>query len=408
MPKWYKSKLVLEICTIFYYAHRMDIIKRAIEGELQRCADNFPVVTILGSRQSGKTMLSQLFFKDYTYINLEDPELYDLAVNDRNAFFSLAKLPAIIDEVQRVPSLLNKIQTIVDKDRYHGQFVLTGSFQQGLQSAISQSLAGRTAILNLLPLSIAELNSEGLDFSRDEFLYQGFMPRHYAEKQPVDLLYRSYFQTYVERDVQSLLNVRHKGVFEKFLRLLAGRIGQVVNCESLANDAGVSSTTVAEWLSVLESSFVIFRLEPYFENYTKRLIKSPKIYFCDTGLACYLLGIRDAGQVARDPLVGNLFENMVVLEILKSQYARGMEKSLYYFRDSKGFEIDLIIADGRTVIPVEIKSAATFNADFARNLKKFCTFAKNASAPTVIYGGDMECESDGIRFLNFRKGGTVW
>ncbi len=352
-------------------------------------------------------MLSQLFFKDYAYINLEDPELYDLAVNDRNGFFSMIKAPVIIDEVQRVPSLLNKIQTIVDKDSSHGQFILTGSFQQGLQAAISQSLAGRTAILNLLPLSIAELNRAGLDFSRDEFLYQGFMPRHYAEGQPVDLLYRSYFQTYVERDVQLLLNVKHKGIFEKFLRLLAGRIGQVVNCESLANDTGVSSTTVAEWLSVLESSFIIFRLEPYFENYTKRLIKSPKIYFCDTGLACYLLGIRNAGQVARDPLVGNLFENMIVLEILKSQYAKGLEKSLYYFRDSKGFEIDLIIADGRNVVPVEIKSAATFNGDFARNLKKFRAFAKNAVAPTVIYSGDMECESDGIRFLNFRKSGEI-
>lgn len=385
----------------------MNIIKRAIESELQRCADNFPIVSILGPRQSGKTMLSQLFFKDYAYINLEDPELYDLAVNDRNGFFSMIKAPVIIDEVQRVPSLLNKIQTIVDKDSSHGQFILTGSFQQGLQAAISQSLAGRTAILNLLPLSIAELNRAGLDFSRDEFLYQGFMPRHYAEGQPVDLLYRSYFQTYVERDVQLLLNVKHKGIFEKFLRLLAGRIGQVVNCESLANDTGVSSTTVAEWLSVLESSFIIFRLEPYFENYTKRLIKSPKIYFCDTGLACYLLGIRNAGQVARDPLVGNLFENMIVLEILKSQYAKGLEKSLYYFRDSKGFEIDLIIADGRNVVPVEIKSAATFNGDFARNLKKFRAFAKNAVAPTVIYSGDMECESDGIRFLNFRKSGEI-
>lgn len=385
----------------------MNEIKRLIDSELKRCAEFFPVVTILGPRQSGKTTLAKTFFSDYSYINLEDPEYFELAKNDINAFFSTVKMPVIIDEVQRVPEVLSKIQVIVDKEKSNGQFILTGSFQQGLKSAISQSLAGRTAILNLLPFSIKEVNSVGLDFSKDEFLYQGFMPRHYSENQPVDLLYRSYFQTYVERDVQSLLNVKHKNLFEKFLRLLAGRIGQVVNYESLANDTGVSKTTINEWVSVLESSFIIFKLEPYFENYTKRLIKSPKIYFYDTGLASYLLGIKNAGQVSRDPLVGNLFENMVIIEILKAQYAKGLEKSLYYFRDSKGFEVDLIIANGRDIIPVEIKSASTFNKDFCRNLKKMCGFAKNAYLPTVVYSGDIELESEGIRFINFKNCGNL-
>jgi predicted AAA+ superfamily ATPase len=385
----------------------MNEIKRLIDSELKRCAEFFPVVTILGPRQSGKTTLAKTFFSDYSYINLEDPEYFELAKNDINAFFSTVKMPVIIDEVQRVPEVLSKIQVIVDKEKSNGQFILTGSFQQGLKSAISQSLAGRTAILNLLPFSIKEVNSVGLDFSKDEFLYQGFMPRHYSENQPVDLLYRSYFQTYVERDVQSLLNVKHKNLFEKFLRLLAGRIGQVVNYESLANDTGVSKTTINEWVSVLESSFIIFKLEPYFENYTKRLIKSPKIYFYDTGLASYLLGIKNAGQVSRDPLVGNLFENMVIIEILKAQYAKGLEKSLYYFRDSKGFEVDLIIANGRDIIPVEIKSASTFNKDFCRNLKKMCGFAKNAYSPTVVYSGDIELESEGVRFINFKNCGNL-
>lgn len=365
------------------------------------------MVTILGPRQSGKTTLAKTFFSDYSYINLEDPEYFELAKNDINAFFSTVKMPVIIDEVQRVPEVLSKIQVIVDKEKSNGQFILTVSFQQGLKSAISQSLAGRTAILNLLPFSIKEVNSVGLDFSKDEFLYQGFMPRHYSENQPVDLLYRSYFQTYVERDVQSLLNVKHKNLFEKFLRLLAGRIGQVVNYESLANDTGVSKTTISEWISVLESSFIIFKLEPYFENYTKRLVKSPKIYFYEPGLASYLLGIKNAEQVSRDPLVGNLFENMVILEILKAQYAKGLEKSLYYFRDSKGFEVDLIIANGRDIIPVEIKSASTFNKDFCRNLKKMCGFAKNAYSPTVVYSGDIELESEGIRFINFKNCGNL-
>ena len=385
----------------------MNEVNRFLDSELKRCAQFFPVVTILGPRQSGKTTLARIFFSDYTYINLENPEYFDLATNDINAFFTLIKSPVIIDEVQRVPELLNKIQVIVDESKTNGQFILTGSFQQGLKSAISQSLAGRTAVLNLLPFSISELNSAGFDFSRDEFLYQGFMPRHYAEGQPVDLLYRSYFQTYVERDVQSLLNVKNKTVFEKFLHLIAGRIGQVVNYESLANDAGVSRTTIEQWISVLESSFIIFKLEPYFENYTKRLIKSPKIYFYDTGLAAYLLGIKNAGQIARDPLVGNLFENMVILEILKAQYAKGMEKSLFYFRDSKGFEVDLIIAEGRSIIPVEIKSAFTFNKDFSRSLKKMCAFAENAHSPTVVYAGETEVNSEGISFINFKKSGSL-
>ncbi len=385
----------------------MNDVRRLAENELQRCADHFPVVTVLGPRQSGKTTLVKSYFKNYSYINLEDPEFYDLAKNDVNAFFSMIKGPVILDEVQRIPELLDKIQVIVDERKENAQFILTGSFQQGLKSAISQSLAGRTAIINLLPFSIQELNSVGIDFSKDEFLYQGFMPRLYSEGQPADLLYRSYFQTYVERDVQTLLNVKNKALFEKFLHILAGRIGQVVNYESLANDTGVSKTTVEQWISVLESSFIIFKLEPYFENYTKRLIKSPKIYFYETGLASYLLGIKNPDQISRDPLVGNLFENMVIVEILKSQFNKGMEKSLYYFRDSKGFEIDLIIADGRKIIPVEIKSASTYNRDFSKNLKKICSFAPNAFSPTVIYSGNLEIESEEVKYINFKNCGNL-
>ena len=389
------------------YNSVMNDVRRLAENELQRCADHFPVVTVLGPRQSGKTTLVKSYFKNYSYINLEDPEFYDLAKNDVNAFFSMIKGPVILDEVQRIPELLDKIQVIVDERKENAQFILTGSFQQGLKSAISQSLAGRTAIINLLPFSIQELNSVGIDFSKDEFLYQGFMPRLYSEGQPADLLYRSYFQTYVERDVQTLLNVKNKALFEKFLHILAGRIGQVVNYESLANDTGVSKTTVEQWISVLESSFIIFKLEPYFENYTKRLIKSPKIYFYETGLASYLLGIKNPDQISRDPLVGNLFENMVIVEILKSQFNKGMEKSLYYFRDSKGFEIDLIIADGRKIIPVEIKSASTYNRDFSKNLKKICSFAPNAFSPTVIYSGNLEIESEEVKYINFKNCGNL-
>ncbi len=385
----------------------MNQIKRLAEAELERCSKYFPVVTILGPRQSGKTTLVKQFFKNYSYINMEEPEYYELAKSDINAFFETIKAPVIIDEIQRVPEILHKIQTIVDSTKTNGQFILTGSFQQELKSGISQSLAGRTAILNLLPFSICELNLAGFDYSRDEFLYQGFMPRHYSENQPVDLLFRSYYQTYVERDVQTLLNVKNKALFEKFLHLLAGRIGQVINYESLANDTGVSKTTIEHWISVLESSFIIFKLEPYFENYSKRLIKSPKIYFYETGLAAYLLGIKNADQISRDPLVGNLFENMVILEILKAQLNKGMEKSLYFFRDSKGFEIDLIIADGRNIIPIEIKSASTYNKDFSKNLKKMCDFAPNVISPVVIYSGNLETKTDGVNFISFKNCGKL-
>ena len=382
-------------------------VRRLAETELKRCADHFPVVTVLGPRQSGKTTLVKSYFKTYSYINLEDPEFYNLAKNDINAFFGMIKGPVIIDEVQRVPEILSRIQVIVDGKKENAQFILTGSFQQGLKSAISQSLAGRTAIINLLPFSIQELNSANIDFSKDEFLYRGFMPRIYSEHQPPDLLYRSYFQTYVERDVQTLLNVKNKAKFDKFLHLLAGRIGQVLNYESLSNDTGVSKTTIQEWISVLESSFIIFKLEPYFESYTKRLIKSPKIYFYEIGLASYLLGIKNAEQISHDPLIGNLFENMVILEILKAQFNKGMEKSLYYFRDSKGFEIDLIISNGRTITPIEIKSAATYNKDFSKNLKKISTFANNIISPTIVYSGEIEMESDGIKFINFKNCKTL-
>ena len=394
-------------CSVLDYSKNMDVIKREMFSELKRCASFFPVVTILGPRQSGKTTLAKSFFKNHSYINLEDPEFYDIAKNDINGFFNMIKTPVIIDEVQRVPELLSKIQVLSDKSKRKGEFILTGSFQQGLKSAVSQSLAGRTAILNLLPFSIHELESHNFKFSRDELLYQGFMPRLYSEGQPADLLYRSYFQTYVERDVQTILNVKNKDKFEKFLKLLAGRIGQIVNYESLANDTGISSTTIAQWISILESSFIIFKLEPFFENYTKRLVKSPKIYFYEPGLVSYLLGIKNPEQAERDPLIGNLFENMVVVDILKNQYAKGHEKSLYYFRDSKGFEIDLIIADGRKIIPVEIKSAATFNKDFSVNLKKFAKFSSDIQNPTVIYSGETELETEGIQYMNFRNCGRL-
>lgn len=382
----------------------MKHIEREMKSALLEYAKSFSVVTILGPRQSGKTTLAKATFPSYGYVNLEDPEVFDFAMSDINGFFDTFKAPLIIDEIQRVPRIVNKIQTIVDNANENGMFILTGSFQQALKSTISQSLAGRTAILNLLPLSISELMDAGIRKERDDYIFEGFMPRHYSQHQDATMLYSAYFQTYIEKDVQTILNVKSKWVFENFIRLLAGRIGQVVNFESLANDVGVSASTISAWISVLESSYVIFKVEPYFENFTKRLVKSPKIYFMDTGLACYLLGIRNVEQVSRDPLIGNLFENMVMLEILKAHYNKGKEKNLFYFRDSKGFEIDAIVSNSQGgFIPMEFKSAKTFSIGFAVNLRKMCSISDKANNPTVVYAGELEGVANSVNYINFKN-----
>jgi predicted AAA+ superfamily ATPase len=332
------------------------MIKRHILKCLLRVAKFFPAVAILGPRQSGKTTLAKMAFPKLPYTSLENPDIRAFASEDPRSF--LAKYPtgAILDEIQRVPSLLSYLQEILDNSKHNGRFVLTGSHQPEIHAKISQSLAGRTGILRLLPLSIEELADFGIELDRDEYMFNGFMPAVYSKKIPPNLFYSNYYSTYVERDVRQLVQLNNQKPFELFIKLLAGRVGQVVNLNSMAGDIGISSVTLASWLSVLEASYIIFRLPCYFNNFGKRLIKSPKIYFTDVGLAVYLLGINSAEQVSRDPLMGGLFENMVVAEALKQRYNSGKEAELYYFRDQKGFEIDLILNEGRHLIPVEIKS----------------------------------------------------
>ena len=342
------------------------MILRQIARELAATATEFPVVTIIGPRQAGKTTLARMQFPNHAYANLEAPDVRRLAVSDPHAFFSQFPPPVIIDEIQRVPELLSTIQVLADNSQQRGQYILTGSHQLRLQEAVAQSLAGRTALLRLLPLSIAELKATGITHTRDECIYQGFMPRLYSEQVNPTRLYRNYYQTYIERDIRQMINLRSLTDFENFTRLLAGRVGQILNLSSLANDVGVSSPTLKEWLSVLEASHTIFRLNPYFENFGKRIIKSPKIYFTDVGLASYLLGIESPALAARDPLIGNLFENMVVIEALKARLNAGKEPELYFYRDNKGNEVDLLFRRNRQLIPIEIKSAMTFNPEFAK------------------------------------------
>ena len=354
-------------------------------------------------RQSGKTTLAQMQFPDYHYVNLEDPDTRMIAEADAREFLKLYPPPVIIDEIQRVPKLLSYIQVLVDERKKKGQYILTGSHQPGLRAEISQSLAGRTAILQLLPLSISELTEAGIAMDRDDYILKGFMPQIHNETIKPEMLYRNYFLTYVERDTRQLVNIRNLNNFEVFIKLLAGRIGQVVNLNSLSNDIGVSAVTLSEWLSVLEASYIIFRLPSYFENFGKRLLKSPKIYFTEVGLAAYLLGIKDVSQVARDPLLGGLFENMVVLEALKSRCNAGRESELYFFRDTRGLEIDLLLNDNRQLLPIEIKAARTWNKDFISNIEKFRKVVPDVLPGAVIYAGDLTPTVKDVKFVNFSE-----
>lgn len=383
------------------------MIEREIAKKLKSLAETFPVVTIEGPRQSGKTTLAKMVFSSYSYANLEDGAVRRLAERDPRAFFEQFPTPAIVDEIQRVPELLSYIQADVDERGGNGLYILTGSHQPRLREGISQSLAGRTASLTLLPLSIRELKSVGVTLERDEYMFKGFLPAVYDRGQDPKDAYEAYYRTYVEKDVRQLINVSHQGEFELFIRLLAGRVGQVVNLEAMSGDVGVSATTLKEWLSVLESSYVIFRLHPYYNNFGKRFVKSPKIYFTDIGLAVHLLDITTLSQVARDPLLGGLFENMVVIEALKAQYNKGARSGLYYIRGKNGVEIDLVVEKARRLYGIEIKSSKTPDDSFVVNMKKFSANVAPLESQDVIYSGDDWPISGGGRFINFRDTASV-
>jgi len=383
------------------------MIIRKIQSTLIELSRTYPVVTITGPRQSGKTTLARMTFPEFSYCNLEHPETRLLAQSDPQSFFEQYPSPVIIDEIQRVPELFSYIQVDVDEKRKNGLYILTGSQQLNLNAAVSQSLAGRTALLTLLPFSIEELDQYALsDFTRDKYLYHGFMPRIFDQQQNPGIAYRNYLQTYVERDVRQLINLKDLALFEKFLRLVAGRIGQIINLNALSNDTGVSATTLSNWISVLEASYIIFRLMPYHENFGKRVIKSPKLYFVEPGLACYLLGIENEMQLARDPLMGNLFENMVVLEAVKSRYNSGLNPNLYFFRDSNQNEIDLLLKKGSKLYPVEIKASRSWNERFTKNILKFNALS-DGNEGCVVYGGDyyfkLNNELQACGFTHFSK-----
>ena len=377
------------------------MINRNIEKELVKSTTEYPVVTILGPRQSGKTTLIQMTFPDKPYFSLEDPDVRVAAEADPRGFLGQMEEGALLDEVQRLPVLLSYIQGIADKARRPGQFILTGSHQPKLHEAISQSLAGRTAMLTLWPFSLSELRHYKSTWEPFDLIVRGCFPRLHEDGLEPRRFYNSYLQTYVERDVRALIQLRDLSQFQKFLTLLAGRVGQVVNLASLSNDVGVSSTTIRNWLSVLKASFVVFELPPFFENIGKRVIKSPKIYFTDVGLAAFLLGIHTEEQATRDPLRGNLYENLVISDIIKGALNKGIRPEIYFFRDSHGAEVDLLIREKGELMPVEIKSAQTFSADFLKGLEKFRALGLDrVAAATVLYGGEQQFQIQGVHIYN--------
>ncbi|MGD2091288.1 MAG: ATP-binding protein [Candidatus Aminicenantes bacterium] len=377
------------------------MIEREISRYLKNLSEKYPVVTVTGPRQSGKTTLVKHLFKNMNYVNLEDPEEREFAKDDPKGFLSRIPDGAILDEIQRVPELLSYIQVITDDTKWDGTFILTGSRQFELMDSIDQSLAGRTALLKLLPLSLSELENHHTHSSINELIHKGFYPRIFDRQLDPYQAYGDYYETYVERDIRQLINIKNLSQFQKFVKLCAGRIGQLLNLTSIGNDIGISHTTAREWMSILEASYVIFLLEPFYKNIRKRLVKSPKIYFYDVGLAAYLLGIENESYLENHPLKGNLFENLVLMEILKYRYNCGKKNNLNFYRDSTGNEVDVIYNIAQKVVAVEIKSAKTIHTDFFKGLQAFeSTLPETILAKALIYGGDRSETRKGIHIFD--------
>lgn len=379
-------------------------IKRKIESPILEAAKYFPVITVTGPRQSGKTTMLKQIFPHLHYYSLEDLDTRSFAMEDPVRFLHLHEEGMILDEVHNYPELLSYIQGIVD-EQPQKKFVLSGSSNFALLKKVSQSLAGRSGVFELMPLSIDEVKGqiEYVD-DADQLLYQGLYPAVCSCKNIPKFLYPSYVKTYLERDVRDLLNVKDIRLFNMFLKLCAGRIGSVFNASEIAGEIGVSSKTIQAWLSILQASYVVYLLPPYFENSRKRLTKSPKMYFCDTGLACTLLGIESAEQLAFDKMRGHLFENLIVVELLKRRLNEGKESNLYFYRDSNQNEVDILVNNGSSLDAIEVKSAMTYNPSFEKALQKVNEWVNPpVGKRIIIYAGTLEDDKGDIRLLNYRN-----
>lgn len=382
-------------------------IHRELSGIIEEAARYFPVITITGPRQSGKTTLIRNEFGQLPYYSLENLDVRSFAENDPVAFLSRHPEGMILDEVHNAPNLLSYIQGIVD-EHPERRFILSGSSQFATLRKVSQSLAGRTAVFELLPLSYSEISGKVEGKPLDDLLFDGFYPAIYAGRNIPKFLYPSYFKTYLVKDVRDLLQVKDMMQFHTFVRLCAGRIGSLFKASELANEIGVSSHTITAWLSVLQASYIVTLLPPYFGNTRKRLTKTPKLYFTDTGLACHLLGIESSSQLARDKMRGALFENFIVMEALKRRYNLGRESNLYFYRDSHQNEVDLILKSRTGLYGIEIKSAMTYHADFEKSLKQMAGWVgEPVLGKAVVYAGALENSSGEIKLLNYSHLGGI-
>jgi len=373
------------------------MIKRDAEAELIALSRQFRAVAVTGPRQSGKTTLVRKVFDQKPYISLENPDTRKYAQEDPRGFLGDFPEGAILDEIQRAPAIFSYLQQILDEASNPGLFILTGSNNFLLQENISQSLAGRVGYLFLLPLSLNEIKQ--LEMQSNQLLIKGGYPYLFNQEASIGKFYANYISTYVERDLRLLKNITNLYAFERFLHLCAGRVGQLLNMNNLATEVGVDVKTIASWIGVLETSFVAFRLQPYYKNYNKRIVKTPKFYFYDTGLATSLLGISEPEELALSPFRGGLFENLVVVEFLKHHFNNGINNKLWFWRNNTGNEIDLLVDNGLKQIPIEIKSGKTISEDFFRGLKYWEKLTGEKEAYLVYDGTEKQSRSDGITVL---------
>jgi uncharacterized protein len=371
-------------------------ITRNAEKKLLKFAGQYPVVTITGPRQSGKTTLCQHAFPDKKYVSLEDLDNRNYAMKDPRGFLSEYSGGVIIDEVQKVPDLLSYIQGIVDRNKMKGEFILTGSSQFELSRTIFQSLAGRTALLKLFPFSYLEIYDSAENSVQwiNKVLYKGFYPRIHSDELDASEALSAYVETYVERDVRQFYDVKDLNLFSIFLKLIAARTGQLLNLSNIADDCGVTIPTIKNWVSILQQSYIIFLMQPFHNNVTKRLIKTPKIYFYDVGLCAFLNGVKNEDHISALPSRGSLFENFIIAEVLKINAHNNLKDEFYFFRDKNKKEVDLLINKGLKILPYEIKSSMTFNSDFMQNLKYYSSLTGSENIGNIIYGGETQRRSD--------------
>jgi len=366
------------------------MLSRDLHKELMNAADSMPIVSVMGPRQSGKTTLVRNTFQNYTYFNLENQDTLMFAREDPRGFLSLLDGGAIIDEAQNAPELFSYLQTHVDEIRRSGQFIITGSQNFLLLENISQSLAGRVALQTLLPFSMSELNNSPYrEENYETYLHKGFYPRIYDDNLNPGKWLDSYIQTYIERDVRKMINIGDLSLFRNFLKICAARNGQLLNLTNISNDLGVSYQTIKRWISVLEASYIIFLLPPYYRNFKKRILKTPKLYFYDSGLVAYLLGIHSPLQINTHYLKGELFEGLIISEIKKHFFNRGLNIPIYYWRDSSGNEVDCVFEIGNKIIAIEIKSGRTIRNTFFSGLKYWQKLTGTKPENTIqVYGGN--------------------